>query len=184
MVQKFLKEETTHAVLAKLFRRIARARDPFADKAGYDLALPELNAKAGRRWAERIRRGTLGRAGPLLGVRWADLSDDERDDIRQMARELARNHQSFVGRGMPFKNDQNTLLDGIADIFVDFTRIRASSLRTTPRREQPLHPIRRSCPAPILCPDEASTKALSRRWKRLRTRIAAPYRAIEATRTP
>jgi hypothetical protein len=97
--------EPTNAKLAKLFRRMARAKDPFADKADDDLALPQLNAKARARWAQRIRRGTLGRAHPLLGVRWNDLSESERADVRQMARELARYNQSFVRRGMPFKDD-------------------------------------------------------------------------------
>jgi hypothetical protein len=58
LFRELSKGEPTHADLAKVFRRIARARNPFADKAGYDLALPELNAKARVLWAQRVRRAS------------------------------------------------------------------------------------------------------------------------------
>ena len=151
LFRELCEDDPTHAKLAKIFRRMARAKDPFVDKANYDLALPQLNAKARVRWARRIRHGALGRAHPLLGARWTDLSDSERADIREMARELARNHQSFVGRGMPFKYDQNTLLDGFADIFVQFTGFALHS-RDLPHAEESRfigfahRALRRSCP--------------------------------------
>jgi hypothetical protein len=160
--------EPTHATLAKLFRRIARARNPFADEADYRIALPELNAKARVYWAQRICRGAPGRVHPLLGVRWTDLGDGERADVTQMARELARYHQSFVKRGMPFKNGQNTLLDGLADIFVHFTRFELHRY-DLPHAEQSYFiqfahlALRRFFPT-----TEVTAKALSRRWNRLK----------------
>ena len=164
----FSELEPSHTDLAKLFRRIARARDPFADKADYHVALPELNAKARVHWAQRIRRGALGRAHPLFGVRWADLSDGERADIRQMARELARYHQSFVRRGMPFKNDQSTLLDGLADIFVDFTRFELHRYDLPHAEHSRFIQFAHLAVRPFFCTTEVSTKALSRRWKRVK----------------
>jgi len=168
LFRELVNGEPIHAALAKLFRRLARARDPFADKADYQLALPELNAKTRVHWAGRIRRGELGRAHPLLGVRWADLSDGERQDVRQIARELAHYHQSFVRRGMPFKNDQSTLLDGLADIFVDFTRFELHRYDLPHAEHSRFIQFAHLALRPFFCTTEVSAKALSRRWRRLK----------------
>jgi hypothetical protein len=168
LFRELSQEELTHADLAKLFRRIARAREPFADKADYQATLPELNAKAWIRWAQRIGRGEMGRAHPLLGIRWADLSDGERADVKQMARELAHYHQLFVSRGMPFKNDQNTLLDGIADIFVDFTRSELHRYELPHAENSRFIQFAHLALRPFFPTTEVTAKALSRRWKRLK----------------
>jgi hypothetical protein len=158
----------THAVLAELFRRLAWARDPFADKADYHVALPGLDAKARVHRARRIRRGELGRPHPLLGVWWADLSVGERADIRQMASELACHHRSFVRRGMPFKNDQNTLLDGLADSFVHFTRFELHGCDLPHAEQSRFIQFAHLALRPLFPTTAVSTKALSRPWKRLK----------------
>lgn len=119
-------------------------------------------------WAQRIGRGALGRGRPLIGVGWADLSDGERADIRQMARELAHYHQSFVRRGMPFKNELNTSLDSLADIFMHFTRSELHRYELPHAEHSRFIQFAHLALRPFFYATKVSTKALSRRWKRLK----------------
>jgi hypothetical protein len=160
--------EPPRAELAKLFRRMARAKDPFANRADFDLALPQLHAKARVRWARRIRRGELGRAHPLLGVRWTDLSVSERADVREMARERARYHQSFVKRSPPFKDDQNTLLDGLADIFVHSTGFELHRYDLAHGERARFIQFAHLALRPFFGTTEVTAKALTERWERLK----------------
>ena len=118
--QEFAAHELSHAELAKCFRTIAGSDDPLNPELCSGIVLAELNAAARGKWARRIRKGLINRPHPIRGIPSELLTEEELADVRQIALHLANFHQSFVQRKQPNKIDQDTLVEGIADIYVEF----------------------------------------------------------------
>ena len=57
----------------------------------------------------------------VLGVTSDFLTERERADIKEFALQLAAYHQAQIKRQRPVKIDQDTLLDGLADIYLKHT---------------------------------------------------------------
>lgn len=108
-----------HAALAKRFRRIARAPNLF-DRAVCDGEVRQtFDRKVRRRWAASWRRKTGCDVPSIDRIDWYSLSREQQAHVRLMARELMAYHASFVRRGAPRKHILDTLLLGLADIFID-----------------------------------------------------------------
>ena len=157
------------AALAEQFRRIAAAEDPLDPELCSGIALTMLNAAARRRWTSRVHRKDL-RPTSLRGVSTSSLFADAIAEIREMALHLAGYHQSSIRSGHPGKLDQDTLLEGIADIYIFFSNLDCH------RYDLPHSPNSRFirfahfAMRPFFAHTEASKSALFNRWKRLKNR--------------
>ncbi|HET9396331.1 MAG TPA: hypothetical protein VFO36_09765 [Nitrospiraceae bacterium] len=113
--------DLTHKELAKQCRAIAEAEDPLDRRICYGTVLAELIDKLRSKWTSRRHRRRLNRPHVLLGVTSDFLTDTERADIKEAALELKAYHLAQIRRERPTKCDQDTLLDGLADIFLSHT---------------------------------------------------------------
>ena len=162
----------THADLAEQFRLIAAADNPLDPRLYNGSVAAELDAKARVRWSSRGRKRRLNRPQPLRNTSWEFLTTEDQDLVREMSRELARYHQSFVRREAPRKSDQDTLIAGLADIFIDYARLDCGR-HELPHAENS-HFIRFADHAlrPFFGATEVSLNSLSKRWKRLKDAAA------------
>lgn len=163
-------EDMTHKELAKQCRLIAQADDPLDRSIFHGVVRTELMDKLRIKWTSRHHRRRLNRPHILLGMTSDFLSDSERSDIKEAALELEAYHLAQVRRERPTKIDQDTALDGLADIFLIHTC-------SSQHRDELPHSVRshfiRFCHAvlrPFFPLTEVSPKALSNRWQKLRTR--------------
>lgn len=161
-------DEPSHADLAKQFRQIATAKDPLDPKLCYGLALTGLNMAARRRWTLRRRQRPMNRPDPLRDITSDLLSTDEIAEVREMALHLAAYHQSFVRRGQPNKLDQDTLLDGIAEIYIRFADMDCHPYDLPHSVNTPFIKFAYTVMRPFFAQTEGSKGAISKRWKRLK----------------
>lgn len=166
--QEFAALEPSHAELAERFRAIAASDDPLNPELCSGIVLAELNAAARGKWARRIRKGLINRPHPLRGISSDMLSEENLVEVREMALHLADYHQSFVRRGQPNKSDQNTLLDGIADIYVEFAKLDCHRYDLPHAENSRFIQFAYRALRPFFGLTEASLKAISKRWKRLK----------------
>lgn len=168
--QKAAANDLSHADLRGIFQIIAVADDPLDPALCPPLARSELNATAHRQWSRRIKIGRLNRPHPLLGITSDMLSPQELADVRQMAEELARYHDSRIDRNRPNKGDQDALLDGLADIFIDFTKRDCHRYCLPHAQKSHFIQFAHKAMRPCYGLTEASPKSISQRWKRLKDR--------------
>jgi hypothetical protein len=166
--------DATHEDLVKQHLAIAASDDPLDRRICYGTALAELNAKARSKWTSRRHNRRFNRPHMLLGVTSDFLTQIERADIKEFAFELAAYHQAQIRRERPAKIDQDTLLDGLADIYLSHTN-------SAQHRYELPHSIRshfiRFCHAvlrPFFPLTELSPKALSNRWNGLKKQHYKP----------
>jgi len=161
--------------LVKQLRGIAASDDPLDPRICHGTALAELNAAARAKWTSRRHNRRLNRPHMLLGVTSDLLTQTERADLKALALDLAAYHQAQIKRQRPRKVDQDTLLDGLADIFLSHTgssqhryelphSVRSHFIRFCHEVLRPFFPL-----------TEASPKALSNRWSKLRTAHFTPW---------
>ena len=166
--QEFAALEPSHAELAERFRAIAASDDPLNPELCSGIVLAELNAAARGKWARRIRKGLINRPHPLRGISSDMLSEENLAEVREMALHLVDYHQSFVRRGQPNKSDQNTLLDGIANIYVEFAKLNCHRYDLPHAENSRFIQFAYRALRPFFGLTEASLKAISKRWKRLK----------------
>ena len=151
--------------LKATFEAMAGSADPLAATWPTE-AQALLNATMRQVWAQRCYRGV--RPTSLAGERWASLPGEAQAEVLEQLKELARRAGQRVRRGAPAKMDQDTLLLGLAGIFVDLTGF-AGDCRKLPDAQTSLfirfchHALR-----PYFSPTEVSPAALGRRWGRLK----------------
>lgn len=114
------KDTVDHAELAKGFRRVARAANPLSPKVCAGTIAEALRRKIAARKSRGFSRFADG-VPPPENIDWRSLSDDEQELIRTMAWELAAYHRGFVRPHRPTKHHLDTLLFGLADIFLRHT---------------------------------------------------------------
>lgn len=161
-------EDMTQKELASQCRLIAEADDPLDRSVFHGIVSTELADKLRIKWTSRRHR-RLNRPHVLLGMTTDLLSDSERSEIKMAALELEAYHLAQVRRERPIKIDQDTALDGLAEIFL--THIRSSEHRYKLPHSVRSHFIR-FCHAvlrPFFPLTEVGPKALSNRWKKLKT---------------
>jgi hypothetical protein len=166
--QEFAASEPSHSELAKRFRAIAASDDPLNTELCSGVALAELNAAARSKWAGRIRKGLINRPHPIRGAATELLTDQELVDVREMASRLAQYHQSFVRRQQPNKLDQDTLVEGMADIYIEFTGLEHGRYELPHAKNARFIKFVYLAMRPFFGLTEASLASISKRWKRLK----------------
>ena len=166
--QEFAAHELSHAEHAKCFRTIAGSDDPLNPELCSGIVLAELNAAARGKWARRIRKGLINRPHPIRGIPSELLTEEELADVRQIALHLANFHQSFVQRKQPNKIDQDTLVEGIADIYVEFAGLDYSRYELPHAKNARFVKFVHLALRPFFGLTEASLASISKRWKRLK----------------
>ena len=160
----------SHKELARGFLRLAEATD-LLDPAICTIELfRPLKRQVELRWSNRGRGQGRGPQATLALAGWNLLNQHEQAEVRQTALHLAGYHKSFVRAERPRKNDLDTIMGLLADVFVQhsgFARDRYDlphSLTTAFIRfvEVALDGI--------FDPSEVSPVALARRWKREKLR--------------
>lgn len=164
-------DDPSHDELDKQFRTIAEADDPLHASICFETAYAELNAAVRRRWNERGQRDRMDRPVSLLGKTSDMLSCEEIEDVRETARHLAQFHQSLVRAGAPNKIDQDTLLEGIADIFVRFAQLGCHPYELPHSKDSRFITFAFLAIRPFFPVTEASKSAISKRWKRLKDKF-------------
>lgn len=156
------------AARAAEFEAIAGADDPLDPTVSGDIALAGLHARARTRWSRKKNVGRIEDLARLRARAFDQLTTDVQEDVRLMAHQLAQYHRSFVKRKAPAKNDQNTLMLGLADIYL---RQIGSDLpcEDLPHAERSYFiQFVRAALEPFFATTEVSPKALSRRWQRIK----------------
>jgi hypothetical protein len=162
------KNEPSNADLAAQFRQIAEAEDPLNPNICHGLALTALNAAARRRWTSRQRQRPMNRPDPLRDITSDFLSTDEIAEVREMALHLATYHQSFIRSGRSKDQDQDTLLEGIAEIFIRFADLRCHPHALPHAANSSFVRFAYLAMRPFFAQTEASKSAIAKRWKRLK----------------
>jgi hypothetical protein len=160
--------DLSHAELAEQFRTIAAAEDPLDPKICSGIALTKLNHAAHGRWTGHSRRKRINRPHSLRGVSSAELTVDEIAEVREMALHLEDYHRSFVRSGHPGKVDQDALLDGIADIYIRFAKLRCHPYDLPHAPKSRFISFAHGVLSPFFARTEVSKSALYNRWKRLK----------------
>jgi len=166
--QEFAAHEPSHAELAKCFRTIAGSDDPLNPELCSGIVLAELNAAARSKWARRMRKGLINRPHPIRGVSSDFLTEEDLADVREMALHLAHYHQSFVRRQQPIKVDQNTLIEGLADIYIEFAGLDCGRYELAHAKNARFIKFVHLAMRPFFALTEASLASVSKRWKRLK----------------
>ncbi len=164
----FAKLEPSHAELAKQYRAIAASDDPLNSDLCFGIVLTELNQAARRKWARRIRKGLINRPHPLRGISSDMLSEENHVEVREMALHLANFHQSFVRRQQPIKTDQNTLIERLADIYIEFAELGCGRYELPHAKNARFIQFIYLAMRPFFGLTEASLASVSKRWKRLK----------------
>ena len=157
----------SHLELARQFMAMAEAPDPLDPGFCKAELRPELNAMIRRRWTVRWKREGRTDGASLRAVSWSALTAKEQAEIREMARTLAAFHKSMAPARRPRKDDIDTILLLVAEIFAHHTGKPGGS-GSLPHSAGSrfilfAHETLRS-----FFPHEASAIALARRWQRLK----------------
>ena len=170
----------------KAFREEARLEPRPADLAneylaiaeGKDLIEPLLHARIVLAWLRAAVRGKP--LAELLNVRTGEnyleaknsdklLSGEELLQLRDAAMRLARYHRSLVRPGAPNKLIQDTLMESLAGIFLEFTQLDISRYELPHSVKSLFIQFARQALKPFFPATEVSKKALSERWSRIKT---------------
>ena len=112
----------SHQQLAAGFTAMAKAANPLDPSVCKPELRPGLNALIRTRWAPRWKRERRNAEPSLRTLDWGALSAAEKEEIRAMARHLARvSSAAFVRRGRQQKGDLDAALTGLADIFLRYS---------------------------------------------------------------
>lgn len=155
-----------HKALRAGFRKLARSKDPIKLARQRPELQPGLNkllrARWGRRWVREKREGEPA----TRTIDWSRLSEDERQEVRDLCTRLADFHDSQVSQGRQQLNDVDTALAELAEAFLAFTG-KPGPVHGVPYA-QTSHFIRFAVAAlePVALTFEVSEKAISERWRR------------------
>ena len=166
--REFSSNEPSHAELAEQFRAIAASNDPLNPKLCFGILLTELNQAARLKWARRIRKGQINRPHPLRDFPSEFLTEADLADVQELAAHLAQFHQSFVRRRQPVKIDQNTLIDGLAGIYIEFAGLDCDRHELPHAKSTRFIQFVYIAMRPFFALTEASLASVSKRWKRLK----------------
>ena len=166
--REFSNDEPSHAELAEGFRAIAASDDPLGPDICSGVVLTELNQAARCKWARKLKKGQINRPYPLRGTPSEFLTEDDLADVRGLALHLADYHQSFVRRQQPVKFDQNTLIERLADIYIEFAGLDCGRYELAHAKNSRFIQFVYLAMRPFFGLTEASTTSISKRWKRLK----------------
>lgn len=170
--QEFAAADPGHAELAASFREVAKARDPLDPDLYRGAVAAELNAAARAFWKAGKWPRAINRPHPIRGMSSDLLTQDELRAVRAEAKRLAAYHRSFVRRQAPNKLDQDTLLEGLADIFLEFAKLDCGRHELPHSENSRFIQFVHGAVRPFFGSTEMSPKAIARRWKRLKDHAA------------
>lgn len=175
-------EEPSHAALAEGFSQAIDADNPLASAVLRLDLRPELSGRIRKRWLTRRTSERRNAEPTLRHIEWEFLNEAEREEIREMLRDLAEYHRSFVRRGRVQKTELDTALLGLAEIFLQYSGLPLAE------HQIPYSINSRFIRFAVLALEpagqyfEVSPQALSRRWERCvkHMRTGLPTEADEA----
>lgn len=112
---------TDHLEMARAFAKMAEAPNPLDAFVCTDALKPELNGKIINIWSARWRKERRNQPASIRNVIWENLTALEQVEIREMARSLSAFHRSLARPHRPTKDDIDTVLFLLAEIFADHT---------------------------------------------------------------
>jgi hypothetical protein len=167
IAQEVAGSEPDHKELAALFRRLAKARNPLDPALLEDAAVrTELDRLIDNRWSPRWRRDGRGSRATLAGLDGNGLTRKETAETRSMARHLEIWHRSNSPARRPNKDNINTLLILLAEIFVEHAGIGMHPDELPHSQNSRFIQFAAMALRPFFDPSEVSTVALARRWRR------------------
>jgi hypothetical protein len=178
VAQEVAGSEPDHKELERLFRRLAKAPNPLDPALLSNAAVRrELDRLIYDRWSPRWRRGGRGARATLADLDWNGLAREEKAEIRAMARHLEDWHRSNSPARRPNKDDINTLLILLADIFVQHAGIGMHPDELPHAQNSRFIQFAALALAPFFDASEVSRLALAHRWRRRRVR--RPFSALK-----
>lgn len=113
--------QPSHKELAAAFEKAAAADDPIAATMADDRLRARVNGAIRNRWTPRWKRLRRNFEPRLPMVEWEFLREDERSEIRELLRHLARFESQFVRRGRIQKSALDDALRSIAEGYLRWT---------------------------------------------------------------
>lgn len=160
--------ESRHRDIARQFKSAADAPNPLDPTVCTPDLRAELNGMIFNRWAARWQRERRDRTPSILAITWETLTDAERIEVREMARRLSDFHRSMAPARRPQKENIDTVLLHLAEIFGAHTSY-AGDLKKLPHSQGSLFILfAHQALRPFFDPSETSAVALARRWQRLK----------------
>ena len=160
-------EETTrHLEMARQFSKLAKAPNPLDASVCTDALKPELNGKIINLWSARWRREGRNHPASIRNVTWENLTALEQAEIREMARSLSAFHRSLAPPHRPTKDDIDTVLFLLAEIFADHTGYARHSAELPHSVSSHFILFAHEALKGFFDSSEISHLALARRWQR------------------
>ncbi|MQA67000.1 MAG: hypothetical protein GEU76_14040 [Alphaproteobacteria bacterium] len=148
------------------------------------IMMTELTMAARRKWSDQIRHGLINRPHLLRGISSGDLSEQELRDVQEMALELACYHHSYVRKGQPTKHQQDTLLIGLGDLYVEFAQLHCDPYELPHSKYSLFISFAYEALQPFFARTEVSRTALSHRWLRLKDAYRTAPKTTRFRRCP
>jgi hypothetical protein len=172
---------------ARIFQEAARRdREPAALWAAYlkaarsadllsrEISGPDLRAGlhglARVRWAGRAARQRGVQRQSLVRATWTELNEVERAEVRQMARDLALMEKSKITRGAPQKVELDTVILGLADIFIEHAELQRSADDLSDAPSSIFISFCAVALRRVRDASEVSPQALGSRWERIKAK--------------
>jgi len=162
------KSEPSHKKLSKIFGKLMNAENPFAAEFLTNLVVSEIAAQVRGKWERR----TPPSESALRRLQKRDVtlfSPSEVDDVRRAAERLAIYHENMSANQTSRRNDLDTLLVELADIFARHTRFEWDRFELgKAERSRFIQFAKTALTSFFDDTTEISPNALYSRWQRLR----------------
>jgi hypothetical protein len=176
--REYAMKDVDHAEIARRYRKIASSGNPLRPSLCVGTMMAELYFKLRR----PPRQGDAAIRTEAI-PRWRKLlTQCSVAEIQSAARHLAVYHQSQVQRGRPMRNDLDTLLEELGDIYANVTGFSGHRHRLSDSENSLFVQFCRAVVEPHCDASEASLKAISRRWKRLKDDAKHPGEPVKRAR--
>jgi hypothetical protein len=159
-------ERDNHREIAQQFATMADAPNPLDPSLCTAALRPELNGMIHNRWSTRWRREGRGDHASIRGISWQTLTAREQVEIGDMARSLSAFHKSMAPARCPRKDDIDTALLLLAEIFAVHTGCPRDHRELPHSAGSHFILFAREALEPFFDPSETTTKALKGRWQR------------------
>lgn len=166
--QSHVPKRIPHKKISRTFERIAASDDPLGSKLCSRAIRIELDRYLRVKWSSRVKKRSINRPLGLKGLVSADLTEEERSDIREAATHLAALHKSQVRRQQPTKVDQNALVHGLAVIYIQFAALDCDVFDLPYSVNSRFIAFCHAALQPFFAQTEASRSAIAQRWYTLK----------------
>lgn len=180
-----------HKSNARILNKIRRSSDPLSEARKAPKPIRELIAECiNPHWSRYCREIVNGSLPPdILNVKWDELSllgahlqSKAESMIIHHLLALAQAEAGKIGKGAPFKGDQDAALEQLALIYVQHSGQPCSHHELSPSPKGRFIKFAHAVLKPYFATTEITRAALGRRWSRHRDRRTAP--PFESTHRP